>query len=61
MSARHSRVTDAIVVGGGPNGLAAAIEIARNGRSVHLIERAGEVGGGARSAEVTLPGYLHDI
>jgi phytoene dehydrogenase-like protein len=54
-------VADAIVVGAGPNGLAAAIELARNGRSVHLIERAPEVGGGTRTAEVTLPGYLHDI
>ena len=51
---------DAIVVGGGPNGLAAAIELGRAGRSVRLFEAAQEVGGGARSAELTLPGFVHD-
>jgi phytoene dehydrogenase-like protein len=51
---------DAIVVGGGPNGLAAAIELGRRGRSVRLYEAADEVGGGARSAELTLPGFVHD-
>jgi phytoene dehydrogenase-like protein len=51
---------DAIVVGGGPNGLAAAIELAREGHSVQLIEAAATVGGGARSDERTLPGFIHD-
>jgi phytoene dehydrogenase-like protein len=51
---------DAIVVGGGPNGLAAAIELGRAGRSVRLYEAADEVGGGARSAALTLPGFVHD-
>jgi phytoene dehydrogenase-like protein len=51
---------DAIVVGGGPNGLAAAIELAREGHSVDLIEAADSVGGGARSDERTLPGFIHD-
>jgi phytoene dehydrogenase-like protein len=52
---------DAIVVGAGPNGLAAAIELARAGRSVLVCERAPTVGGGTRTAELTLPGYLHDV
>src|SRR5205823_1479683 len=52
---------DAIVVGAGPNGLAAAIAIARAGRSVRVIERAETVGGGSRTAELTGPGYLHDV
>ncbi len=54
-------MVDAVVVGAGPNGLAAAIELARTGRSVQLIERADEVGGGTRTAELTLPGFRHDV
>ena len=52
---------DAVIVGGGPNGLAAAITLAREDRTVTVLERADEVGGGARSAELTLPGYVHDV
>lgn len=52
---------DAIIVGAGPNGLAAAITLQRRGLRTLLLEGAGTVGGGMRSAELTLPGYLHDV
>ncbi len=52
---------DAIVVGAGPNGLAAGIAIAQTGRSVLVVEGQDTVGGGARSAALTLPGFLHDV
>ncbi len=54
-------VYDAIVVGAGPNGLAAAISLARAGRSVLVLEAEDTVGGGTRSAALTLPGYVHDV
>jgi phytoene dehydrogenase-like protein len=52
---------DAIVVGSGPNGLAAAIALARAGHSVRVYEAQPTIGGGARSAELTRPGFVHDM
>jgi len=52
---------DAVIVGSGPNGLAAAITLQQQGLSVLLLEGKDKIGGGLRTEELTLPGYLHDV
>ena len=61
ISVRVAQAFDAVVVGSGPNGLAAAVALAAAGYQTHLIEGHSELGGGTRTAELTLPGFRHDV
>jgi phytoene dehydrogenase-like protein len=61
MSTPAQRSYDAVIIGSGPNGLAAAITLARAGRSTLVVEAEDTLGGGARSLELTRPGFIHDI
>jgi phytoene dehydrogenase-like protein len=54
-------VVDAVIVGAGPNGLSAGIVLAQAGHSVLVLEAHEKIGGGARTAELTLPGFHHDV
>lgn len=61
MSLPSTSRCESVIIGAGPNGLAAAITLARNGWAVQVLEAKDTIGGGARTAELTLPGFRHDI
>ena len=55
------RTYDAVIIGAGHNGLAAAVHLARRGWKVGVFEAKGEAGGAVKTREVTLPGFRHDL
>src|ERR1700737_4587731 len=61
MNSKSQQDRRAAVIGGGPNGLSAAITLAQKGVHVHVFEAQQQPGGAARTLELTLPGFLHDF
>src|SRR5215471_8506980 len=57
----HRQMYDAVIVGSGPNGLSGSIVLAQAGHSVLILEAKENPGGGVRSRELTLPGFVHDV
>ena len=61
MNVAHQEQLDAVIIGSGPNGLAAAVTLAEHGWRVRVCEAAETIGGGTRTQALTLPGFVHDV